>query len=134
MQQKDLSQLTSEELIKLATNQLVEKEILPIGLSEVRRFIISENLSEGKELIPAIIIYDRYIKWSTINNTITLSETLFFKEFKLHFPKIRKTAGYFYVISPAGFDLSAEHIYQLKQKWNSDGKFKKTKKKKVKKA
>lgn len=124
---KDQSELTLEQLMEIAKNPLPEDEYK--NLPPVKRFIIADGLQQGTEKIPAALIYDRYLTWAKYNKLRPVSNSTFFKEFKLNFTKVRTQTGFAYLLSPKGFDLSPERLISInsQRKGNSNGNKKTTK-------
>lgn len=132
---KDLSKLTTEQLMDLAKNPIQEKR--KTRFSPVKEFILSEKIVAGDYPIPGVVIYDRYTTWARANSLDILTQHKFFMELKHHFVKKTKADGKHYMISPTGFDLSPQHHSQLKEEHRkriSNGQENKAKKKKIKKS
>lgn len=118
MSTKDISQYTPEELIQLAKNPIQNPD-MDKTLPQVRRFIISEEIKSGKDVIPAMIIYDRYRKWADKDLTESpVNVTQFFKKFKTYFETKQTKIGMFYLLDSKGFDLRPEAVIDANREWS----------------
>lgn len=111
MSEKDLSQLTPEELMALAKNPIKAKK--QKNLSPIKEFIISEDISAGTEKIAGVLVYDRYTTWCKAMSIKPFTMTKFFTEFVHYFEKKRSTSGVAYMLNPKGFDLAPEKLRKL---------------------
>ncbi|NDE09872.1 MAG: hypothetical protein EBZ95_04810 [Chitinophagia bacterium] len=125
----NINKLTIEELMEIAKHPIKEVDEFK-HLPPVRRFIASDKISQGDIKIPAMLIYDRYLKWTNSHKIEEVSKVKFFQELALYFTKIRSTDGYVYLMGPDGFNLSPEYLQLVNanRKRNSNGKKKKIKK------
>lgn len=103
---KDMSTLTPAELMEIAKKPIKRKK--ESNLSPIKDFIISEGIVVGDAPISALIVYDRYLTWCRNYVMNAISMTIFLREFKFHFNKIRKSSKHFYMLDPKGFDLTKE--------------------------
>ena len=117
MSKTDLKKLSPEQLMQIAKHPIKEDEYKK--LPPVKRFIVSDKLEDGKEAIPAALIYDRYVKWCNIYKLKPLSIPQFFKEFAKHFNKVRLQKGNGYILSPKGFDLSPQGIAEVNERYTA---------------
>lgn len=126
----DLKRLTAEELIKLATSQIVEEDSLAkyANLPHVQQFINSEGIKTGDYKVPATLVYDRYLTWTKLHDLKPKVKQMFFREFKVYFNRKISNGYSYYFLSTDGFNLSAEYLELLKQKRAPRGKKKKTNK------
>ncbi len=125
----NINKLSIEELMAIAKQPIKENDEFK-HLPPVRRFIASDKIAYGDVKIPAMLVYDRYIKWANNNKIEVLSKVKFFQELALYFTKIKVTNGFVYLMGPDGFNLSPEYLELINadRKRNFHGKKKKTKK------
>jgi hypothetical protein len=105
---KDQAQLSIEELMEIAKNPLEKDKNADLPM--IKRFIVSDNLEQGTDWVPAAVIWDRYLSWATINKITAFTLVHFFKEFKNYFNKKKFKGGVLYQLSQKGFDLSPENL------------------------
>lgn len=105
-------------LIELAKKPLktpIKKRIIKSELDEVRQFITEHDIQpHGTVLVPAVLIYDKYIKWCKLNNTKAKGVAQFFSKFKLYFNSAISQNMSHYHIHPKGFDLSIQNVEFVK--------------------
>ena len=104
----DQTKLSIEELMEIAKHPL--KDDGTKDLPPVKRFIVSTGISADKTLVPASLIWDKYITWAEHNKVHSLPLTTFFRDFKNYFDQKTTNKGSHYLISQNGFDLSAENL------------------------
>lgn len=115
---KNSKEMTLDELVELAKKPTNPKDKKTKNLSAVNRFIHSDNVKQGNELIPSLVFYDRYVKWCSTYQEKALSSAPFFKDLKLYFTKkMDNITGSSYLASPEGFDLSPEHLHKLTEEF-----------------
>lgn len=112
---KDVTQMSLQELMEIAKNPIKEDEFRK--LTPARRFILSDGVEAGDYKMPALLIYDRYVKWANAYKIKPVNKVEFFKEFAKYFKKSRTTEGFVYLMSPKGFDLSLEYLAIIKEKY-----------------
>lgn len=124
----NINKLSLEELMEIAKHPIKEVDEFK-HLPPVRRFIASDKVAHGDVKIPAMLIYDRYVKWANNHKLELLTKVKFFQELALYFTKIKERSGFVYLMGPDGFNLSPEYLELVNadRKRNSRGK-KKTKK------
>jgi hypothetical protein len=105
---KDLAKLSLEELMEIAKLPLKDSDYK--HFPPARRFIISEGIEAGEDLVPSAIILYRYNQWSKNNNLEPVGSTLFFREFKKYFNKKQTNSGSYYKLSVKGFDVSLQNL------------------------
>lgn len=117
-----------ERLMEIAKNPIKDDEYKK--LPPARRFMMSDGILAGDYPIPAMLIYDRYIKWCDAYKIKALDIVKFFKEFALYATKKLTRDGNFYLLSPKGFDLSPQYVELVRTRnWNKNAKEKKKVKK-----
>lgn len=114
---KSLQELTLEEKMAIAIKLVKEDEFKK--MPQVKRFILYSKLEQGTSHIPAVLIYDKYLSWTSAAKVSKLEEVQFFQEFKKYFQKVVKNDGVCYCLNSGPFDLSIENILQAKEKRKS---------------
>lgn len=118
----DLKNLTAEELVELAMG---EPPVSPLDNlkqhSQVQQFILSDDIKPGNYLVSAMLIFDRYLRWTKLHNQDVLHERTFFRDFMRFFERVQTNTS-FYKLSVEGFNLSAEHMEKLKRTRMSNAK------------
>lgn len=105
-------------LMEIAKNPIKEDEFKK--LPPAKRFMCSEGIEAGNYAIPAMLVYDRYIRWADAYKIKPLSVVNFFKEFALYADKKSTSQGNYYMLNPKGFDLSPQYLELVRtRKWNS---------------
>lgn len=110
----ELKKLSVEQLMEIAKHPIKEDEFKK--LPPVKRFLTSEKIENGKDVIPAAAIYDRYLKWASLYKVKPVNQIKFFKELALYFNKKRIANGNAYILSSKGFDLSPEGLILANEK------------------
>lgn len=106
------SQLTSEELLKIANN---EPDIINIRLdhSNVIEFIKEYNIESGEEKVPNYKIYFDYCnKW--LPRGLKISKIGFFRKFKKAFSQKRINNVRYYLIKQGVFDTTEDSLNEAK--------------------
>jgi hypothetical protein len=108
---KDLSHLSTEELMQIAKIKVKEDE--NHDLPPAKRFIVSANIKSGNYKVPTTIVYQRYTEWCREYNLEVLSKIAFFREFDLYFRRSRLNGGkgQAYTLDCEGFAIS--DIYKI---------------------
>lgn len=125
----NINKLSIEELMEIAKHPIKEMDEFK-HLPPVRRFVMADKVGHGDVKIPAMLVFDRYLKWANNHKIEVLSKVKFFQELALYFTKVKVSNGFVYLMSPEGFNLSPEYLelVNANRKRNSNGKKKKTKK------
>lgn len=110
---KPIAELSVEQLMEIAKKPIKDDEYKK--LPPAKRFIVSEGIEAGDYKVPAILIWDRYVKWAKHNKVKSVSQIAFFKELALYFDKVRLTNAYGYMVTVKGFDLSPSYVEYVKQ-------------------
>lgn len=97
-----------EQLMAIAKNPIKEDEFKT--LPPAKRFINSAGIKDGKDKIPAALIYDRYLQWADTYKVEAASQRGFFLELKLYFNKVKYGTGFAYIMSCDGFNMSPEYL------------------------
>lgn len=101
-----------QKLMDIAKNPIKDDEFKK--LPPARRFMMSDGIQAGDYPIPAMLIYDRYLKWADAYKIKPLDRVKFFKEFALYANKKITRTGNYYLLSPKGFDLSPQYVELVK--------------------
>ncbi len=108
------------ELIALAKKELPEDELKKkYAKQPVKRFMISDKVDNGPELIPAFLVYERYLDWANDYKVEPLSKVVFFKEFATYVEKKQTGKGMFYKLSSRGFNLSPQYVEMIRKKYGA---------------
>lgn len=97
------------KLVEIARHELEVDEKVK-GLPPVKRFMIGDGVEDGNVLIPAALVFDRYLKWVKLTREVPLSNIEFFKELAIYSKKKVTGKGSFYNLSPKGFNLTPEYL------------------------
>lgn len=125
MSKKIIYELSTEELIKLASKS-IPKEKEETKVTEAASFIYALNLRHGDVRIPVQLIYYTYKQWKGWDNK-PQPKPYFFRDFSKYFEQARTKDGMTYLLDPKPFDLSKE-TYFIVRKEIRDSRAKKTKK------
>lgn len=104
-----------KELIKIAKIPLDKPKSEELFITPIRRFLLDNNIISGDYPIPTLLIYDKYIQWCKITNEIPLKIPVFSSQIKQFFHYINHGGYRLFKLNPNGFNLSVEHIENIRQ-------------------
>lgn len=112
MSKKIIHDLSTEDLIKLASGATVDENELQI--TESAKFIYSLNIRHGDIKIPAQLIYYTYKQWKGWDKK-PQPKPYFFRDFSKYFEQVRTKDGINYLLDPKPFDLSIETYFLMRK-------------------